>query len=800
MNLHPLVIPAVAYVLGVLASHWLGLPPWPLLIAAVVTGAFLILWAMRRRALSVWGLTLLCLLLGAGLLGWERSGELQEDHVRHLVAMRPKTLIADVMAAPERTQHGWRLLVESRKVEGKPVQGLVRLSMGESKSPPLVGQRIAALVRLKPVTSFANPGGFDYASFLALQGIHVAAYAGKRAGLRVLGPGRIGFLRKGLEKLRERLSLGLESLPPGPSRGLLRALILGQRGELGGDVREAFGATGTAHLLAISGLHMGFVWGFCFLVLRLALAAWPGLALRYNIIKLAAAGALLPCLGYALLAGSSTPTLRALIMAVCLVAALMADRPYRPSGGLALAALVIGIIWPEAPLTLSFQLSFVAVASILLAAGPLVRWIKGKQNISKVKGNLLGWLALSAVVGIAVWPLTVLYFHQLPFLSLLANALLVPLVGLVTLPLALLGAALSLFWLGGGEVIWWLALGPAWLALGLVRIMAAIPGAVHYLAGPGPWAVMLMYTAAFVGLILRQHWRWLALGPLLASMMLWAGHGPQPPDGKLNAWVLDVGQGSAAVVRLPQGQVIVVDGGGWPTGDFDFGKRVIAPFLWAQGFDHVQIVVASHAHPDHTGGLAFIVRWFEPREVWTNGSFSRVKSYLRLLKAADDIGVPIKGPDSLPKEMNLGGAMIKFLWPPDPPRPGEDENSNSLWLGFGLGSSWLWLPGDNDAKVERELASHLPVGGWQVLAAPHHGGVGSLSRKLMMRLKPQAVVFSSGCGNSYRVPKPGPLSRARAYASSIFRTDRQGAIHLVADGGAWQISPFLNPPRDCPAR
>ena len=800
MNIHPLVIPAAAYVLGVLACHWLDLPWWPFLALAAGSGLALAVWAVRRRALPVWGLTLFCLFLGAGLLGWERSGELPQDHVRHLIVMRNKTIIADVMTAPERTPYGWRLLVEARKVEGKPVQGLVRLSVNDHKPPPKVGQRIAALVRLKPVTSFANPGSFDYAAHLAQQGIYVTAYAGKRAGLRVLGSGRIGLWQGWIEGLRERLALSLEKLPPGPGRGLLRALLLGQRGELGGEVRNAFGATGTAHLLAISGLHMGLVWGFCFLFLRLALAAWPGLALRYNIIKLTAAGALLPCLGYALLAGGSTPTLRALIMAACLVAALMVDRPYRPAGGLALAALVIGVVWPEAPLTLSFQLSFVAVASILLAAGPLINWIKAKQGRDRIRGTVLGWLALSAVVGVAVWPLTVLHFHQLPLLSLLANALLVPLVGLVALPLILLGAGLALFWPGGGEAVWWLALGPAWLATGLAQLMAAIPGAVRYLAGPGPWAVFLMYAAAFTGLVLRRHWRWLALGPGLTAIALWAGQVPPPPDGRLTAWVLDVGQGSAAVLRLPQGQVVVVDGGGWGTGSFDFGQKVIAPFLWSQGFERVQVVAASHAHPDHAGGLAFVVRWFAPREVWTNGSASQARAYQRLLEVARDEGVLLKGPESLPEEMTLGGATVRLLWPHESPAPGEDENNNSLWLGFGLGQSWFWLPGDNGPKVERKVAAFLPKDGWQVLAAPHHGGVGSCSRDLMTSLKPQAVIFSCGCGNSFRMPRPGPLSRARAYAARILRTDRQGAIRLATGGGAWQISPYLSFPRNCPSR
>jgi len=800
MNLHPLVIPALAYLAGVLAAHWLALPWPPFLAAAAVVGMGLGCWAMRCRWLPVWGVALFCLLLGMGLLGLSRSRELPPDHVRHLVAMRPKVLLADVVSAPERTRYGWRFLAEARKVEGKQTQGLVRMSLGGGQQPPPAGKRMAALVSLKPVTSFANPGGFDYAEHLARQDIYVTAYAGKRAGLRLLGAGELGYLPGLAAGLRERLSLLLDRLPAGPGRGLLRALVLGQRGELGGQTREAFGATGTAHLLAISGLHMGLVWGFGFLILRLGLAAWPALALRYNVIKLAAAGALLPCAGYAVLAGGGTPTLRALIMAACLVSALVIGRPYRPAGGLALAALVICVLWPDAPLTLSFQLSFVAVASILLAAGPLIERLKNGERRAKLRNAVLGWLIISGVVGLAIWPLTVPYFHQVPVLSLPANALLVPLVGLALLPLALLGAGVGLVWPAGGLALWWLALGPAWLATWLAEALAALPGAVFYLAGPGPWSILLMYVAALAGLLFRRHWRWLALGPATAAFLIWTGQGPPPPDGKLSAWVLDVGQGSAAVVRLPQGQLALVDGGGWGTSDFDFGQKVIAPFLWSQGFDRVELVAASHAHPDHAGGLAFVVRWFKPGEVWTNGSPSQGRDYQALLEAARRAGIPVKGPGGLPGEMSLGGAKVRVLWPPRPPEPGEEENHASLWLGFGLGEAWLWLPGDNGPQVEREVAAKMPEGAWQALAAPHHGGVGSCSRELMARLKPQLVLFSAGCANSFRMPRPDALSRAQASDARLFSTDRQGALHLSSAGGPWQITPYLDPPRDCPRR
>ena len=482
-RVHPLIIPAVALVGGILLAAWLG--PWPgwALLALAALPLLGALWqGWRGRGLSPWLLGLACLLLGAGLLSLEQSAPLPPDHVAHLADGKPHQLEALALTPAQPTPHGRRMLVRALSLDGRPVSGKLRLSLAPGVTPPRAGQSFAARVSLRPITGLANPGGFDYARHLAQQGIFASAYAGKRSALRELGPGPMAWPRSWLLAARQRLATELDALPPGQGRGLLRALTLGQRGGLSAASREAFGATGTAHLLAISGLHVGLVWGLAYVLLRWLLAAWPGLALRWPVLKLASAGALLPAAAYAALAGAGTPTLRALIMIACLAAALWASRPYRPSGGLALAGLVICLIWPSAPLTLSFQMSFVAVAAILLAAAPLARWLRGLAPGPRMLGGVLGWLGLSGVVAVAVWPLAVLSFHQLPVLSLPANAILIPLVAMLTLPLALIAGGVGLLWPLGGEAMLSLAVWPADAAVALGRV-AGRPARSHPLSG-----------------------------------------------------------------------------------------------------------------------------------------------------------------------------------------------------------------------------------------------------------------------------------------------------------------------------
>lgn len=799
---HPLVYPAGGLLAGIYLAHWLAPPAWPLLAGAALAGGGLIYAGLRWGRFPAWGLAALGLLLGSGLLALQQSGSPPAGHLVHRADGRIHQVVLDILRAPEPTAHGWRTVAAARQVDGRPASGRLRLSGPARRDPPRVGQRLRVWLKLRPFISFANPGGFDYAAHMARQGLLVRARVSARHPPQVLGPGEVGWLWQWLESARARLGRLLQSLPPGQGRALLRAILLGQRGELSARLRQAFGGLGAAHLLAISGLHLGLVWAMAYGLLRALLALWPALALRWPAPRLAAVGALLPALAYAGLAGWSTPTLRAVIMTGALVLALGLGRDHRPDGALALACLVIGLAWPRAPLTISFQLSFVAVATILAGFVPLLRrWpATGWQRVFKA---LAGWLGLSAMLALALWPLAAGHFHQLPLWSVPANALLVPLVGFITLPLGLLGAGLGFTWPAGGA--WLLGLGglSSQAAAELALAMASLPGGLVYVAGPGPWTALAFYGGAVITLLWPGRRRWMigaAIMVLALAAALWPPTGTRG-DGRLTAWVLDVGQGSSTVVRLPQGQVMVIDGGGWPGSDFDFGRTVVAPVLWRLGLPGPRVVACSHRQADHAGGLAFVVRQFRPAEVWLNRREPRRGSFQRLLDAAAQAGARLLDPAQLAGRRELGGARLRVVWPPAQGLDaGTPENDQSLWIGLGLGSTWLWLPGDAGPGVERRVAAGLPRGGDHILVAPHHGGRGALTPQLLAALRPRVVVISVGCHNRFGMPFPEVLARARAAGARVLTTARHGALRLVSDGKAWQVEPYLARGRQCPGR
>jgi competence protein ComEC len=298
----------------------------------------------------------------------------------------------------------------------------------------------------------------------------------------------------------------------------------------------------------------------------------------------------------------------------------------------------------------------------------------------------------------------------------------------------------------------------------------------------------------------KGRWRWILSGALLAVALVSGVNDarPSPADGRLTAWVLDVGQGTSTMVRLPQGQVVLVDAGGG-YGELDFGQRVIAPFLWSQGLKRVDLLVASHPHPDHVGGLPFLARWLDPQAIWTNGRGEERGAYGAMLAGARERGVAVRGPEAITREMELGGAKLRLIWPPDaPPRFKLSENDASLWLGIGTDQTWLWLPGDAGPRVERTVLPSLPEGGANVLVAPHHGGKGSCSAELLARLKPQAVVISAGCANRFGMPRADTMERIAAAGARTWLTATRGAVKLTGEGGTWRVEPYLSPARPCP--
>jgi competence protein ComEC len=457
---------------------------------------------------------------------------------------------------------------------------------------------------------FGNPGSFDAAAQSRRQGIHAVGYCKSAKLVRVEGRGEVGWLRSCASRVRRWARRAFErAMLPGPEQGLARAMVLGDRTGVDPETAEAFRVAGTYHILAISGAQVALVAGILAWILT-RLQAGPRLpALAIPI-----------CLAfYAQLVGGDAPVVRAAVMASVLVVSRALDLDADVANLLGLAALVLLVHRPSAIADVGFQLSFGATLGILLLTPVLVE----RLPVLPLRTELA--LAASLAAQAAITPLLALHFNRLAPAALVLNLIAVPLsaavlvTGFLVLAAALVVPALAARM---GDVAWIAA--HALLVSGEPGRWPALDVRAPALGG---WAL-----AAYVaGLVLLYKGRLRAGLPLLVAGCVGFAMGRGAVgDGRLTLTVLDVGQGDCLVVRSPRGRAWLIDAGGGFDESFDMGEAVVGPYLWSEGLRRVEGLVVTHAHPDHVGGIPFLLRSFATGEVWEGVAPRRDRGYRAL--------------------------------------------------------------------------------------------------------------------------------------------------------------------------
>jgi len=625
-------------------------------------------------------------------------------------------------------------------------RGRWRLRLSWYRQPPGLspGDRWRLPVKLKPVIGYRNPGGFDYAGWLHAKGVRYRGY--------VRGEGEL--LERGgrsLDRLRQRLSDRIEAALESPrAAAVMRALAVGDRGGLASRERDAFAATGTSHLMAISGLHVGLVAGLAWLLGAFLWRRMPALCARRPARVAAAPLAMGVAIAYAALAGFSLPTLRALVMLLVVSAAMVARRNARPGSVLATALLAV-LLWdPAAVREAGFWLSFGAVAILLVFAhaGGRWRWL---------------WLQLALSLGL----LPVLAWQQMPLslLSPLVNLLAIPLFSLVVVPGTLLAVALE--WLSGWPGGPWLQ-AMAWLLERVLDGLHLLAGWNPPLSSREPW---LWVGAWLLALLLAWRLRVGSLrqrGAVLALLAL-SGLGACVPSrrilppGHFELTLLDVGQGLSAVVRTRHHLLVYDTGPAFPSG-FDTGSAVVAPYLQTLGAMRVDRLVLSHGDNDHTGGARGLLAHIAADEILAGEP--------RRLRLGRPV-VPCRAGD----QWWWDGVRFQVISPA--PEAGLRGNDASCVLRISSGGRVLLLTGDIEAAVEEVLVAHHGQAlRSDLVVAAHHGSAGSSTPAFVAATRPAWVLFSSGPGNRWGFPREAVVARWCAVGARPLDTAREGAIRL----------------------
>lgn len=694
--------------------------------------------------------------------------------------------------------------------------GLVQLSVpGALPANILPGDRVAVRATLAPPQTYGTPGTFDYGKHLAAKNIRLIGWTGSSSSIIKINalqePGvfsRLGYMT---ERFRHHALSFIDSTVSTRYRGLYKALLLGERGELPPDIAENFKSTGAFHLLAISGMHMGVVALFFFSGATWLLKRSEKLLLNHSIRKIAAAAALPALAFYALAAGFQAPVARAMIMIAVFVIAIILDRQWHLPTNIAIAALFI-LLWNPASLyTPSFQLSFAAVIGIVLLM-PLFQNTSIMQDkrlldgsaAQKVRAWILASIAVSCAAMLTTAPLQLIHFNRISLLSPISTLLIAPLLCMWTLPLGLI--ALVLFPVIPSVAKLLLSTGTfgLWTSDWLTLLLANIPFSSLWFSTPSTAESFFYYTALTGAvLIASSHRRFgkilLAASLVLLTAVTSAAFLGQKLTNDAEVSFIDIGQGSSTLLELPGGSTILVDGGAEADETFDPGERIIAPFLWQKRIGKLDAVVVSHQHTDHYNGLEFILKRFTPKTLWVNDDDAHYPEFENLLNLARSLGVEIKVPE--PGEVihsakgatltNIGDMHIRPNTLAMKNGKRHDENDLSMVLRFEYTDRSILLPGDTQKAGESTLLAGENNIRADVLLSPHHGSSTSNSREFLEEVSPDYMVVSAGRNKSKLFPRPALLTLCKEKGIAVLSTPRQGTVSFKLEDGQIEASSFF---------
>ncbi len=613
-------------------------------------------------------------------------------------------------------------------------------------------------IRLKHNNGLINPGAFDYEQWLFQNHIQAIGYVRKAKLLRS------EQTEYSLFGLRQKLADNLDRvLADNPYKGLFKALAIGSRADISPQQWQLLIHTGTNHLIAISGLHIGL---FAALSGTLVFFIWRRIAslnLRFPAFMAASVSAFLAAVVYAALAGFAIPTQRALLMLMVVFVAVILRRTFYPSYVLLTALLLVLLIDPLSSLSSGFWLSFSAVAVIVMSVTSRLASGPGRA------GKITGLVRIQLVVFLGLLPLTAIFFNQFSLVAPVANLVAVPFMSLFIVPLTLAAAALSLISETIAGMVFNVLVYPLDILFGYLHFLDNTSFNIFHIQGFSLLAGSLLIAGLW--LLMPRGWPGRPFGLLLFLPLVFTPI-DKPESGNIRLTMLDVGQGLAMVVQT-QKHSLVFDTGDNYSQQFNMADSVIIPFLNYRGISRIDRLIISHTDSDHAGSFRPLYKGFNIKSIMSGEADSPIFN-----------GYSVKACQS-GQHWVWDGVRFEIL----SPLPKSEyttrkiKNNNNLscvLLITTARQTRYLLTGDIEKQVERQLLIQYPDLKADVLQVPHHGSKTSSGTAFINQLKPKMVLFSYGYHNRFHHPSEKVVQKYKKKAVKIYTTVN-GAIDIQSD-------------------
>ncbi len=669
------------------------------------------------------------------------------------------------------------------------------------------GDTISFVSQIKPIRNFNNPGGFNYLRYMSFNSIFGSTWT-RRDRIKLIEPcsysgifsGIFVSLLRSVENYRDDFSeFILKTIPNRDVASVLIALSTGKKEFLSKKLRSEFSKAGVSHILAISGLHLSIVAGIFFYFFNWLLSFSRFFLIRGWSRKAAAFLTLFPLLAYAAFSGFSPSTKRAFIMIAVFMFSFVAEREADPLNTLALAAIIILMISPGALFSISFQLSFSAVLFIIM--GFIL--VKGRKiqygNKFFIKFCAFVFTSFCAMAGTEI--LVMYYFNIISFVGIITNIILIPAIGFGAVPMEIAALLTHPF---SAKLSWFFIKCAGWIiypCLLFIHNIAELPFAWSRTITPDHMEIFcyyLFFAGIFLLLSKRKKMGVLCLVTAIiivsANEIFWLNRRFFNKD--LYITILDVGQGSSALLELPQGKRVLVDGGGFSyLSGFDTGQYIVGPFLWRKKIMSLDMVILTHPESDHMNGLIYILKNFKVRKFIKNCDKRKTFAYGELIRAIMVNGAKIDIITNKEKKLRLGKVVFDFLNPFIKCSRTKDSherlNNNSVVFRLLFNKISVFFPGDIMNKAENKIA--LKYGDnikSDILISPHHGSSTSISDFFLDKIDPKSIVISCGWHNRFHLPDSSVIKQYKKRGIQVFRTDLQGAITIRSNGNKFSFITF----------